>query len=171
MSLERPHHLFSGIAEFFGKSASPKNTNQAKEKSASPFSIRLTAEERALLNERAGSQPLGTYIRSCLLDKETHKRRPVRRPGLDHKMLALMLSELGRSRLASNMNQLARAANMGKLDVSNEITSDLQEACQAIAHMRDILIAPLGRSRRADHDSGRQSAGPPSAGNICLPSA
>lgn len=54
------------------------------------------------------------------------------------------MAELGRSRLASNMNQLAKAANAGILDVSEQVIRDLQEACRAIATMREMLIAALG---------------------------
>ena len=56
----------------------------------------------------------------------------------------MVLAELGQSRLASNMNQIARAANMGVLDVSAELTQDLEEASRSIAEMREMLIAALG---------------------------
>lgn len=41
-------------------------------------------------------------------------------------MLALLLSELGQSRLASNINQLAKAANMGTLDITPEIEREIE---------------------------------------------
>ncbi len=37
--------------------------NRQKAKRAAPFCIRLTAEERAYLEEFAGDEPLGGYIR------------------------------------------------------------------------------------------------------------
>ena len=96
------------------------------------------------MNRLAASRLVPIYIRSRIFGKNTEKRRPTRRPGLDHQKLALVLSELGRSRLASNMNQLAKAANIGTLDFSEFVVRDLQEACRAIAHMREMLIAALG---------------------------
>ncbi len=57
---------------------------------------------------------------------------------------SLVLSELGRSRLASNMNQLAKAANIETLDFSDSVVRDLQEACRAIAQMREMLVVALG---------------------------
>ncbi len=102
------------------------------------------AEERAHLNNLAGNQSLGSYIRARLLGKDADKRRPVRRVGQDHQKLAQVLAELRRSRLASNMNQLAKSANMGTLDIADDVTADLDEACKAIAHMREMLIAALG---------------------------
>ena len=59
-------------------------------------------------------------------------------------MLALVLAELGQSRLASNINQLAKAANMGALDVTPEIERELETACREIQTMWALLIAALG---------------------------
>lgn len=122
-------------------SASAPETNSPKKKAAAPFSLRLTAEERVLLSELAGNRPLGAYIRSRLLGEHAQKRRKIRRPSIDHKTLALILSELGRSRLSSNMNQLAKAANIGVIDTSDSVIADLQDACRSIADMREMLIS------------------------------
>ena len=59
-------------------------------------------------------------------------------------MLAMVLSELGQSRLASNINQLAKAANMGTLDITPEIEQEIEQACREIQAMRALLIAALG---------------------------
>ena len=112
--------------------------------STNPFSLRLTPEERAYLEEKAGARPLGAYIRTRLLDGRAEKRRPQRKPKIDDKQIALVLAELGRSRLSSNLNQLAKASNCGTLDVSSEVERDLQAACHAVVTMRDNLIAALG---------------------------
>ena len=56
----------------------------------------------------------------------------------------MLLAELGHSRLASNMNQLAKAANTGALDASEHTTREILEACWAIAQMRELLIRALG---------------------------
>ncbi len=109
-----------------------------------PFSLRLTVEERKRLDEMAGNQPLGSYIRDRLLGEQTEKRRKVKKPTVDSAMLALVLSELGQSRLASNINQLAKAANMGALDITPEIEREIEQACQEIQTMRALLIAALG---------------------------
>lgn len=143
MSTESQCEAYSGIKDIFRKSVSPQK-NRIKNKTAPPFSLRLSADERARLNEQAGSQPLGAYIRSRLFRQNTEKRRPVRRPSPDHVKLALILSELGRSRLASNMNQLAKAANIGTLDFNDSVVKELEEACRAICQMRDMLISALG---------------------------
>jgi hypothetical protein len=149
MSTENHDYGFAGIKDIFRKSVSPQK-KRARKKTAAPFSLRLTLDERARLNEQAGSQPLGSYIRSRLFGKDTEKRRAVRRPALDHQKLALVLSELGRSRLASNMNQLAKAANIGTLDFNDAVVKELEEACQAISQMRDMLISALGLKPEGD---------------------
>ena len=130
--------------------ATSAETNSAKKKAAAPFSLRLTVEERALLSEKAGKRPLGAYICSRILGEHAQKRRKTRRPGPDHQKLALILSELGRSRLSSNMNQLAKAANIGVIDTSDSVIADLQEACQSISQMRKMLIAALGLKPELD---------------------
>ncbi|MEQ9315776.1 MAG: plasmid mobilization relaxosome protein MobC [Henriciella sp.] len=117
---------------------------QQKTKTPPPFSLRLTREERARLEAQAGSQPLGAYIRSRLLGQNTSKRRRSRRPRIDETMAARLLGELGKSRISSNLNQLARAANMGTLDLDPETVQELQEACEAVREMRAALIAALG---------------------------
>ncbi len=137
------------VTNSFNSATSPE-TSSPKKKTAAPFSLRLTAEERALLSEKAGNRPLGAYIRSCLLGDNAQKRRKIRRPSIDHQKLALILSELGRSRLSSNMNQLARAANIGVIDTSDSVIADLQDACRSISDMREMLIAALGLKPERD---------------------
>ncbi len=115
-----------------------------------PFSLRLTLNERKRLDEMAGNQPLGSYIRNRLFDKDVEKRRTIKKPAPDSAMLALLLSELGQSRLASNINQLAKAANMGTLDIIPEIEREMEQACREIQAMRALLITALGVVPRDD---------------------
>ena len=115
-----------------------------RKKPPSPFSLRLSAEERAYLVQQAGSRPLGAYIRSCLLGDKAEKRRTFKKPKIDDKQIAQVLAELGASRLSSNLNQLAKSANMGTLDVSRNVEQELQDACGAILVMRDTLLMALG---------------------------
>lgn len=110
-----------------------------------PFSIRLTEDERGTLLARAGRVPLGTFIRDLLLDgKAQAKRRRSLSPVKDHEALARVLALLGASRIASNLNQLAKAANTGILPVGPETDADLREACAAVVAMRAALMKALG---------------------------
>ena len=110
----------------------------------SPFSMRLTEEERQFLAIHAGDRPWSAYIRKCVFGERERKRRPQRRPKLDDQKIAIVLSTLGESRLASNLNQLAKSSNMGTLDVSRKTEQQLQEAAMAVLAMREALFTALG---------------------------
>lgn len=98
-----------------------------------PFSLRLTFEERAILERKAGDMALGAYIRAELLsDRHAPRRTRQKRPVKDQQALAKLLSELGSSRLSSNLNQLARAANSGSFPVTPDTEHALQNACEAV---------------------------------------
>lgn len=111
-----------------------------------PFSLRLTFEERARLEKDAGNMPLGAYIRSRLFDKPASDRSPRRckRPVKDDQALGQLLGELGRARIANNLNQLAKAANSGSLPLTPETEKSIREACEGIHWMRIALMQALG---------------------------
>ena len=119
----------------------PKSTRRE----AAPFSVRLTFDERRRLEVLAAGMPLGAYIRARLLEGTARPRRTRGRfPVKDHAALARLLAGLGASRLASNLNQLARAAHAGALPVSPAVEAALRDACRDIAAMKALLIAALG---------------------------
>ncbi len=116
----------------------------ASEKSV-PFSVRLTAAERRRLEGAAGGLPLGSYIRSRLLDDGAPMRRARGyRPVQDHEALGRLLGVLGSSRLASNLNQLARAVNTGSLPVTPDTEAAIRDACAEITQIRIELLRALG---------------------------
>lgn len=112
-----------------------------------PFSLRLTHEERARLLADAGRKPMAAYIRERLFgDDATPRKRRGNSPIKDHEALGRVLGALGRSRLSSNLNQLAKAVNTGSLPVTPETESDLRQACRDVAEMRADLLRALGKS-------------------------
>lgn len=118
-------------------------TNQNK--SPVPFSLRFTKEEREQLDRMAQGMPLGKFIRSKLFDGNSAPRRTKGRfPVKDEKALSKLLGILGQSRIANNINQLARAANLGSLPVNIETQKKLDDACRAIFWIRQQLILSLG---------------------------
>jgi hypothetical protein len=81
---------------------------KAEPKYPPPFSLRLTYDERARQEAEAGGKPLGAYIRERLLgDDAAPRKRRGNSPIKIHEALARVLGALGRSRLCSNLNQLA----------------------------------------------------------------
>lgn len=114
-------------------------------KAPAPFSIRFTFEERAKLEKAAAGMPLGAYIRQKLFDGElTPRRVRGQKPVKDHAKLARVLGALGQSRLSNNLNQIAKAANLGALPVTPELEEELSETCHTISSMRSDLMRALG---------------------------
>lgn len=121
----------------------------ARTESPPPFSLRLSTVERNQLEQAAAGMPLGGYIRARLFDGDlTPRRSRGRTPVKDHAALAQLLGMLGNMRLASNLNQLARAANIGTLPVTPEVEEDLAKACAAVIAMRAELMRALGYPAR-----------------------
>jgi len=112
--------------------------------------LRLSAEERARLVTEAGGAPLVAYIKAKLLGSAPPMR--MRRTGLavaDRQALAQVLALLGRSRLSSNLNQLAHAANIGALPMTSETESELAESIRDVRAIRRLLLPALGLKAEA----------------------
>lgn len=113
-------------------------------KRPAPFSLRLTFEQRAQLERDAGNMSLSAYIQSRLFDPvNLPPRRRSKRPVKDHQALAQLIGLLGKSHLASNLNQLARAANSGSLAVTPDAEVALMMAAAEVQEIRRILIEAL----------------------------
>ena len=106
-----------------------------------PFSLRLSFQERARLQEMADGEPLGSYIRDQLLKSGPTRRRL---SVADREALLRVLGMLGQSRLSSNLNQLAKAANTGSLPVTPETEAALMHAALDVMAMRRMLMRALG---------------------------
>lgn len=90
-----------------------------RKKRTPPFSLRLTFEQRARLEQEAAGSSLSAYIHERLFGAEAPpaRRRRGKSPVRDQQAIAELLAKLGQSRLSSNLNQLARLANLGALPV------------------------------------------------------
>lgn len=114
-----------------------------------PVSLRLTPEERERLERDANGERLSAYIRSRIFSGPNGKPAPRRRePTHDQKMLAQILAKLGQSHIASNLNQLAKAANSGSLPVTPETRDELNAAYEEVGAIRSLLMAALGVKER-----------------------
>ncbi len=138
----------ASLSQPFQQVCNPK-PKPVQARMASPFSIRLSAEERVFLEQQAGHQPLGAYIRAQLFGKKVSKRRILRKPKIDEQQVASVLAALGQSRISANLNQLAKHANMGTLDISRDLDKELHDACGAVLAMRDALFVALGQRPQA----------------------
>lgn len=116
-----------------------------KQKRTAPFSIRLSDTDRARLADEAAGAPLGAYIKAKLLGGELVERK--RRKGLsiqDREALAQALALLGRSRLSSDLNQIAKALDTGIWPITPETEAELFAAIQDVRLMRRLLFSALG---------------------------
>lgn len=114
-------------------------------KREAPFSLRLTFEEKRRLQAAAGGLSISSYIKSLLFadDAPVYRARG-KTPVKDHKALAEVLACLGASRIANNLNQLAKAANSGSFYFNRETKAQISAACGDIQVMRQLLMQALG---------------------------
>ena len=133
------------ISEFHNSANARGSKSKSGRKSTPRITLRLTEDENNDLRERAGDLSISSYVRECLFEKDTTRRkRRSYRPVADQQALAQVLSKLGQSRMASNLNQIAYHANAGSLIVDEVTLDEINEAAATIAWIRVILIDALG---------------------------
>lgn len=126
--------------------ASPPQEGGERPKHPPPFSVRFSADEREWLRQQAKDGSIGAFIRRRVLAraKLDAPARTHNGPVAEHRELAHVLAQLGRSTLASNVNQLAKALHTGTLEAGPETEAALYQACADIAAMRAALMQALG---------------------------
>jgi len=137
----------ASINHDFNQASTGKSMKQKRGRKFTPrITLRLSNEEDKQLRDRAGDLSVSSYVRECLFDEKTTARRKRRsyRPVADQQALAQVLSKLGQSRLASNLNQIAHHANAGSLVVDEITIDEINEAAATIAWIRVTLIEALG---------------------------
>lgn len=120
----------------FGRKTSPKRP--------APLSIRLTPEERRLLEELAGTMSLAAYIKMAALDGYRPSRMPARTLA-SQKMLAQVLATLGANQLSASLERLSYAAASGSLYVDERLSAKFAAACDDIRAMHLHLLEALGK--------------------------
>lgn len=122
-----------------------KPPQKQRRKRTPPFSIRLSDADRTRLAMEAAGAPLGAYIKAKVLGDSAPLRK--RRSSLavaDKAAIAQVLALLGKSRLSSNLNQLAYAVNIGSLPVTPETEAELFAAVSEVRDLRRLLLLALG---------------------------
>ena len=115
-----------------------------RRKRPSPFSIRLSAEERAYLKRKAGRRPLGRYIRDKLLDGTEAPRKPSPAPPTEYVLFARLLGALGESEQLSCLFLLLAAAEAERVILAEKDRAALRSACADVREMRALLVKALG---------------------------
>ena len=135
---------------------SKKTSTDQKYTYPSPYCIRFTEDERKTLELAAGDRPLSAYIRWLIFGEDIPKSRTRgKKPVKDQKELARLLAAFGQSRIANNINQLARAANSGSLPVNIDVLKALNEASRSVHWIRNTLTRALGLQEK-DNDPESQ---------------
>lgn len=101
-----------------------------------PFSLRLTREERTLLEKQAAGVPLGRFIKTRLFGEE--RRAPERK-----RELAQILALLGKSEYGASLRALAAAARIGALPLTPEAEAAVHRACRDIGEIKSLLMKAL----------------------------
>lgn len=139
MAFDSPPNL----TQAFGNSALGKVLPPCRT-STVPISLRLTFAEKAQLDRDASGMSISSYIRWRLFDPQNPPPKSRGKfPVKDHQALTRLLGQLGQSRLANNLNQLARSANTGSLILGEETERLIVEAAAEIADMRRLLLEAL----------------------------
>ena len=125
-------------------------TNELKKPATgrSPVSVRLTPEERLELEKAAGGMSLSRYIRSRLfqvgtIENQNHAEDRIS-PAARQKLLAQILSSLGKSGTATALSELAELARLGLLPDDADIAPTLAQARDETAKLREELLRALG---------------------------
>lgn len=121
-----------------------ENTDNAENEYSVFFSLRMTPVQKRRLGADAGSMTVGEYVRSCLFENPTPQKRVFRRPVQDEQALTQLLGALGKGRLSSNLNQLAKAVHSGSLPLNQETEKAILTACADVAEIRALVIKALG---------------------------
>ena len=114
-----------------------------------PYSIRFTQAQRDFIREQASAMNMkdAQWIRHRLFSETAltpSKQKHVLLPLSQEKELAQILYLLGQSRMANNLNQIAKAVNTGTLIVDPEVYAQIDKSYRGIQWMRRTLIQALG---------------------------
>ncbi len=138
-------HSKSGLTKTFNARAAKQ---KPKEPAMPPLSIRVTPQEKALLQRLAGKHAISTYVRHRLFGDVTamrakrYEEKP-KQPKLDHVEIARLLGMFGQSELARSMLALSLAVQAGQLVASSEVEQQICRACDDIHEIKTTLIMAL----------------------------
>ncbi|MGB0662720.1 MAG: plasmid mobilization relaxosome protein MobC [Pontibacterium sp.] len=112
------------------------------------ISLRLTALQRAFVKQQSQAAMMSEsdWIRYILFSDAallTLKQKAAFRRVSDRD-LGQVVSVLGQSRIPNNLNQIAKAINMGTIIVSPDTERHIDESYRMVLWIRQTLIQELG---------------------------
>lgn len=123
-------------------------TKTALKEKTYPFTLRLTAAQRAALEQKAGNMPLGEYMRLTALNEPAEA---VNLPKDQVKQVASwVLGNMGQDRCCEHLGQIAHAAQQGLVVLTEEESAVIIQACADISAIRHKLMRLLGYRKAAN---------------------
>lgn len=113
--------------------------------------IRYSDKEYTAITQKAAvlNMKPATFIRARSLAEDIEEvQRYAVTSQEERKDIAQVLSALGASRIASNLNQIAYAINSGSLILSPDVVAQITEACDTLKWMRGALTQALGQRKQ-----------------------
>jgi len=127
----------------FMSKPSKRSKQSSSKKSSKPIpavlSLRLNHKERALLEELAEGMKLSTYVKMALFEGQLRPSSHNKLLFIDRQRSAKILAQLGQ--FTPPLRLLAKAALSGSIPLHKETLQPLEEACEAVFEIRDLLIA------------------------------
>lgn len=114
----------------------------------SPYSFRLTPQQRAFIKEQSQAAKMteSDWIRYLLFSDvkliEAKQKAAVKR--VSDRDLSQVISLLGQSRIPNNLNQIAKGINMGTIIVTPDTERHIDETYRMVLWIRQTLIQQLG---------------------------
>ena len=109
-----------------------------------PFSMRLSAQERARLDVLAGDMTTAAYVRSRLFDTPSPRSRKIRRFDVNQSLLKKLVRQLGRQHISSRLHRILNAIDDGDLEVDDKLELELRYLCSELRHLRRNIRKALG---------------------------
>lgn len=132
------------LSNSFTAAATPAKP-KPKRRRPSSLSIRVSDEEREILQRKAGKRSIGAYVREKALgDEQAPRRKSQAKPSIDYAMLGQVLGKLGQSEQVSVLFLLLAAAENERVTMGNEDRAALEAACADMREVRALMMGALG---------------------------
>ncbi len=133
------------LSSQFADAAAKPAKRKPKRRRPSSLSIRVSDEERAILERKAGKRSLGAYVREKVLgDEQAPRRKRAAKPAADSVLLGQVLGKLGQSEQVACLFLLLVAAQERRVTLTADDRAALNAACADVREVRAAVMGVLG---------------------------
>lgn len=112
------------------------------------LTIRLTPEELAQLEAKAGDRALSAFVRDLALERAARRKTAQHQPGDVTTALAQVLALLGRSGALTSLAAIGTAAQNGVLELDEVTLARLNTGLDDLAMIKRLLMKALRVAER-----------------------